>query len=220
MLKPKPSHNRRHINDSLITPSGRAYKAVVVMYLGGGADLYNLLVPKSGCGVDGVDQDYLSVRGVVAVDQESLHPIEVGSDSPKQPCDTFGIHPSFPLLKELYDAKQCSFVANIGGLVAPMTKKQYTDRTVKRPRSLFSHNFMTKYAMNVHTDHQDADGVLGRLISASTNDDNAFKSAIYSISGRNKMVKGDLVETIVSQTTGIARLPRLDIIEVCECVCE
>ena len=210
--------NHTPLHNLLTVLIGRVYKTVVVIFLGGGADLYNLLVPKSGCGVDGVDKDYATVRGVVALDQESLHPITVDSDSPQQPCDTFGIHPSFPLLKELYDDKECTFVANIGGLVAPMTKKQYKDKSVTRPRSLFSHNFMTKYAMNLHTDYQDADGVLGRLIAASTQKPNAFKSSIYSIAGRSKMVKGELVETIVSHTTGITRLPELDIIKVCECV--
>ena len=180
--------------------------------------MYNLLVPKSGCGVDGVDKDYATVRGVVGLDQQALHPIAVESDSPKQPCDTFGIHQNFPLLKELYDKKECSFVANIGGLVEPMTKAQYKDRTVPRPRSLFSHNFMTKYAMNLHTDYQDADGVLARLVAASSKAPNKFKSAVYSIAGRSKMVKGELVESIVSATEGIARLPKLDIIEVWICL--
>ena len=103
--------------------------------------MYNLLVPKSGCGVDGVDRDYATVRGIVGLDQQTLHPITVDSDSPEQPCDTFGIHRNFPLLKELYDGKECSFIANIGGLVAPMTKAEYKDQTVPRPQTMILNHY-------------------------------------------------------------------------------
>lgn len=67
--------------------------------------------------------------------------------------------------------------------------------------------------MNVHTDNQDADGILARLVAASSKAPNNFKSAVYSIAGRSKMVKGELVESIVSDTSGIARLPKLDTIK-------
>ena len=46
--------------------SGKAYKGLVVLFLGGGVDSFNMLVPHSNCGPDQdshLYQEYLSVRG-------------------------------------------------------------------------------------------------------------------------------------------------------------
>ena len=69
---------------------GRAYKAIVVLFLNGGCDSSNLLVPHSGCVEphdDGVDlyEQYASVRTNLALDQSELLEIEVPPEN-GQPC--------------------------------------------------------------------------------------------------------------------------------------
>ena len=82
--------------------SNRGYKAVVVLFLDGGADTYNFLVPHSGCQeTDGVDlhQQYNNIRGNIALQKSSLLPIQVPEDS--QPCSIFGLHPYLQFVKVL-----------------------------------------------------------------------------------------------------------------------
>ncbi|RPH67627.1 MAG: DUF1501 domain-containing protein [Burkholderiales bacterium] len=52
----------------------------------------------------------------------------------------FALHPNLGPLKTLFDAGRAAVVANVGPLVAPMTKAQYSGGGVPRPPKLFSHN--------------------------------------------------------------------------------
>ena len=71
---------------------GRQYKAIVVLFLAGAADSFNMIVPHSECGgTHDLHQEYLDVRTNVALEKSSLLEINV----PHQPCNKFGIHPSF-----------------------------------------------------------------------------------------------------------------------------
>ena len=74
-------------------------------------------VPHSNCVRGNFFDEYTEGRGCVAIDHAELLPVDVtntdNTDRP-QPCGTFGLHPELPLLKELWDAGQASFFANIG----------------------------------------------------------------------------------------------------------
>lgn len=75
-------------------PSGKPYKAIVYVNLAGGIDSFNILMPYSKCiGSTGKDLylDYKTVRGVLALDNSTMLPINAPSSS--QPCKMFGIHP-------------------------------------------------------------------------------------------------------------------------------
>ena len=77
--------------------------------------------------------EYKEVRGQVALEKEELLPIEAEG----QICGTFGVHPNFPLLKDLYDEKEASFLAGIGVLTEPVNKKNYRKKTETQ---LFAHD--------------------------------------------------------------------------------
>jgi len=113
------------------------YKAVVHLQLQGGLDSYNLLVPHSGCSGLASYEQYAQVRGAMGLPKTSLLQIDASSSS--QPCDKFGIHPSMPFLKKLYDEKDASFIAGIGVLSTPVTKNDYNEKT---RTTLFAHNTM------------------------------------------------------------------------------
>ena len=98
---------------------GRAYKAVVILYLGGGADTHNMLVPLSECSAEAGDlyAQYAEVRTSAAVATHRLLPISVPVGT--QPCDTFGVHETLPVLKQLYDDGDLAFFAHIGEFIQP-----------------------------------------------------------------------------------------------------
>ena len=68
------------------------FKAIVVMYFGGGADSYNILVPHSNCAAKDMFAHYETWRGDVKLPKSSLREINVTGTSPPQPCATFAVH--------------------------------------------------------------------------------------------------------------------------------
>jgi uncharacterized protein (DUF1501 family) len=110
------------------------YKALVCIYLFGGNDSFNMLVPME----DSEHADYQQVRGNLALDKEDLLPIT------DQSGRKFGLHPSMPDIQNLYNNGDAAFVANIGTLVRPTTKSDF-NLGLHLPKGLFSHPDQTRH---------------------------------------------------------------------------
>ncbi|WP_253156701.1 DUF1501 domain-containing protein [Stieleria tagensis] len=135
-------------------PTG--YKAIVCLFLSGGNDSYNMLIPNEGDATSGEYGHYHTIRGGfddgvnndggLAIQQSALLPI-AGPDS-----RNFGLHPGLaaqegadPMadpsttgIAGLYNDGKLGFVANIGSLVERTTRETYNART-GLPIGLFSH---------------------------------------------------------------------------------
>jgi uncharacterized protein (DUF1501 family) len=105
------------------------YKALVCIFLFGGNDANNMVVP-----VDG-HADYAATRGALTIPKAQLLPISVPSEGA-----AFGLHPSLTRLHGLWQAGRVAVVTNVGPLVAPMTRTEYLGKTVPKPYQLFSHS--------------------------------------------------------------------------------
>jgi cullin-associated NEDD8-dissociated protein 1 len=154
------------------------YKAIVYLFLAGGADSFSMIVPESGCSND-LARQYKDIRGDVALAST------LKIDAANQPCSKFGVHPSMPAIHESYkDDGDLAFVANVGPMVEPIaTADEFEAGARDEPPALFSHNVQTVCAMNVHAQDANADGVLGRIGDAL---DESF--AAYSIFGEEPKV--------------------------------
>lgn len=118
------------------------YKALVCLFLNGGNDSFNMLVPRQ----TDAHREYVTARGGlyteaaddggIALPVGDLLPIE----SARQPYAEFGIHPDLPFLQKLYNEGNAAFVANVGTLVEPTSLSQYRNRSVRLPAGLFSHS--------------------------------------------------------------------------------
>src|SRR5262249_43035293 len=111
---------------------GAEYRALVCVFLAGGNDGNNMVVP-----LDPTEYGaYSSVRMAsgLAIPAESLLPIE-----PPSIGSSFGLHPSLAGLRDLWNARQLSIVCNVGPLVQPLTREQY-QAGAPRPYQLFSHS--------------------------------------------------------------------------------
>ena len=97
--------------------SKRGYKALINVYLGGGADSFNLVVPIN-CNLY---DEYQQVRKISAMTSNKL--LEVSTQG--QSCGSFGVHYQLPFLRQLYQEGRAAFVSNIGSLVEPMDKNDY-----------------------------------------------------------------------------------------------
>ena len=199
------------------TPSqGRGYKAIVYIYLRGGADTFNLLVPTGRCtGGRGIDlwSQYQSLRGSNAIDLARLLPIT----SAFQPCEDFGVHPSMTTLAAEYNSGDAAFVANVGPLVVPIDVNGYRSGKA-RPPMLRSHNTQTLTAMNVHAQaSSSARGVLGRiqtaLASQQPSGEPAYRMKGYSIAGNAKIMEGAVEAPEILSSSGPVRLTRYALVQ-------
>lgn len=137
------------------------YKALVCVFLLGGNDSFNMLVPRS----EAEYAAYARSRQNLAVPRESLLPL-----TPLQPDADgmqFGLHPALAELATLFEQDEaCAFVANIGPLIEPTTRAQFEARTVQLPPQLFSHNDQQDqwHALNGRADA--TSGWAGRIADA------------------------------------------------------
>lgn len=168
------------------TKSLNGYKAVVYIFLQGGADSFSTLVPLR-CSND-LFSSYTSVRGNMALDRNSLLPINDRSGT--QPCSQFGVHSALGTVKKLYDDGDAVFLANVGNLVGPTTKQDVLDK-LNVPPNLFAHNTQQKATQSVHAQNPRASGVLGRIgdaLNFQAEDEKVFSA--YSTRGSPKIMEG------------------------------
>src|SRR5436190_16118000 len=95
------------------------YKALVCIFLSGGNDSNNLIVPT----ITAEYNNYASIRTpVLAIPQASLLPISpINSDG-----HSYGFHPCGIELQSLFGAGRLAVLFNTGTLAYPLTKAQYT----------------------------------------------------------------------------------------------
>ena len=112
--------------------TGSNYQALVCVFLLGGNDGHNTVVPLTTA-----QQNYgayQTARGALAIPQASLLPIANGTD-------TYGLHPSLVEIQGLYNQGKAAVLANVGMLVQPITRSQYlTNNGALVPSALFSHS--------------------------------------------------------------------------------
>ncbi len=108
------------------------YKALVCVFLHGGNDSYNMLVPNTAAEYNA----YAASRQNLALLQSDLLPITPASSGNPD----FGLHPAMGGIQGLFQGGNAAFVTNVGPLVEPTTKDQYFNRSVTLPPQLFSHN--------------------------------------------------------------------------------
>ncbi len=106
------------------------YKALVGIFMFGGNDGNNLLVPLGA-------QDYgaySSARGPLTLAQGALLPIQ-----PVTAPQPFGLHPKLAEIRALFDQGKAALLCNVGLLVRPLSRTEYLGRTAPLPVNLFSH---------------------------------------------------------------------------------
>jgi uncharacterized protein (DUF1501 family) len=114
---------------SALAQSTSDYKALVCIFLFGGNDANNLIVP-----IDTNYANYASIRANLAIPQGSLLPLQIGSAA------NFGFPPNLPELQGLFNnQKVVAVLNNVGTLVQPTTPQQYQHQT-SVPENLFSHS--------------------------------------------------------------------------------
>jgi len=121
--------------------SATDYKALVCVFLYGGNDYANTLVPYDQPSWDA----YNSFRSNVALARASLAATALTPAVPLADARQYALAPNLAPLMPLFSAGKMSVVLNVGTLVQPTTKAQYTAQSVLLPPKLFSHNDQQSY---------------------------------------------------------------------------
>ena len=117
------------------------YKALVCVFLYGGNDYANTLPPYDQASYN----LYQAARSNLALDRTALAGTVLNPSVALAGGRQYALAPTMAPLVPLFDAGRMAVVLNVGTLVMPTTKAQYTANSVKLPPKLFSHNDQQSY---------------------------------------------------------------------------
>jgi uncharacterized protein (DUF1501 family) len=129
------------------------YKALVCVFLFGGNDANNTLVPFDTAGY----KNYATIRGPLAIPQTGTGALIQLAAMPN-----FGLNPNLPDIATLFNSNNVALVANVGTLVEPTTKAQFQAGT-GLPTNLFSHPDQQLEWQNASQSGSTATGWAGRI---------------------------------------------------------
>ncbi|MEO6153180.1 MAG: DUF1501 domain-containing protein [Croceibacterium sp.] len=117
------------------------YKALVCVFLYGGNDYANTLVPYDNAQF-GV---YAAQRPGLNYTQAAVSPTALNPTIPLANGAQYALAPELAKLLPIFNAGKMAVMLNVGTLVQPTTKAQYLARSVPLPPKLLSHNDQQSY---------------------------------------------------------------------------
>jgi uncharacterized protein (DUF1501 family) len=182
--------------DASAAPSD--YRALVCIFLSGGNDGNNLIVPNHSDANISNYAAYAAARQTqgLAIAQNQLLPVNV----PRLGNLAYGLNPNFGTvtgqlnngIHELWAQGKLAVVANVGNLIRPMTKTQYQQQPAWRPYQLFSHSDQVQQQQTARSDDRAYLGWGGRIadLSNGANNPGALVPMITSIAGTQLFTLG------------------------------
>ena len=208
------------------------YKALICVFLNGGMDTNNLLIPFTG-GAGTARAQYDSGRGIptyaggqggIAIPAADISAAgtQIAPDnavSEYEPAsgyisadgngNRFGIHPGALHLKNMFDAGDLAFVCNVGSLTQPnVTRANYSNLAAsQRPPQLFSHSDQQVQWQSSLAGRAFTSGWGGRIadiLDSVHNLDPESLSMSVSVNGINSFQKGIQQQPYVMASTGVS----------------
>jgi uncharacterized protein (DUF1501 family) len=182
------------------------YKALVCIFLSGGNDSNNWIVPTDTTTFD----QYTQIRANLALPQSSLLPLYQTGTSGAAYSDadghTYGFHPACSGLQQLFGEDKLAVLFNVGTLVRPTTRAQYTGSNFRfyQPPQLFSHSDQVTQWQTSIPDGPPSTGWGGRvadLLDASANQNGSLSMSV-SLNGTNTFEIGNLSAQYQVSTSG------------------
>ena len=173
-----------------LAQSATDYKALVCVFLFGGNDANNTLIPFDAAGYG----NYSSIRGPLTLPQSSL--IQLAQ------APNFAMNPNLADIAKLFDSKAAAMVTNVGTLIAPTTKTAYQHGATV-PTNLFSHPDQQLEWQNASQSGATPTGWAGRIADALTSSYNpgGMVPMITSVAGDTLFCNG-AASTPVSVSPG------------------
>ncbi len=196
----------RFMNAAVAQSNISDYKALVCIFLAGGNDSNNLIMPTASSEYN----NYSSIRTpVLSIPQSALLSLKQ-SDGTTDYVDpdghTFGFHPACPELRQLFTDGKLAMLMNAGTLVMPITRAQYQSGG-QRPPQLFSHaDQVTQWQTSV-PDQPALTGWGGRCADLLNSVNPSAKISLsVSLAGANTFEVGNIVSQYAVSTSGAVSL--------------
>jgi uncharacterized protein (DUF1501 family) len=189
------------------------YKALVCVFLFGGNDYANTVVNYDTASYE----RYNTIRGGrtdfsgggIAIPRADLASTLLSPTTALPGGVQYALHPAMTGLAGLFNSGSAAVQLNVGPLIAPMTRTQYSNGSVPRPPKLFSHNdqqsvWQSSRAEGARTGWG---GQMGDL-ALSSNGVNRVLSCI-SVSGNTVFLSGDQALSYQVGSSGAVRINSL-----------
>lgn len=177
------------------------YKALVCIFLHGGNDSFNMLVPSQTTDY----AKYQAIRQSLAYLQDSLLPITPTTTQAYQ----LGMPPALTEVASLFNQGKLAMLANVGPLLYPLTKTEALSQSDKLPPQLFSHNDQQKHWQTSWPEQNPASGWAGRMADLLM-DTNTSLSMNFSLEGSNIWQTGTQSLPYVMEAEGVEQLALLN----------
>ncbi len=153
------------------------YKAMVCVFLHGGNDSNNVLIPLDSASIN----LYAKYRGELALNPSLIRPLAGGQ---------YGVHPAMPNVQSLYNAGSLSFMANLGVLTEPLTKTALVTRSKAAPGDVGSHPGQTTLMQTALGDEGNYTGWGGGIAEALADSYKGVVPMCSSLYGAQSFING------------------------------
>jgi uncharacterized protein (DUF1501 family) len=187
-------------------------KALVCIFLSGGCDSFNVLVPleSSRYNIYATTRGAFGSDGGLALDRNALRQLAA-------PASDFGLHPACVNLQQMANGtgsfagkRRLAFVSNVGTLVQPITKSQFNawengqNNALPVPKALFSHSDqIEQWQTAVPQGMSQLSGWAGRAADILQSYFNTGSTSMsISLSGNNVFQVGNTTQQFVITPSG------------------
>jgi uncharacterized protein (DUF1501 family) len=173
------------------------YKALVCVFLYGGNDGNNMVVPTQAAEYQLYAQARGAGAGGIALPQASLVPLAQASGT------RFGLHANLAPLQQIWVNGDMALLFNTGPLVQPVTRAQYRAIRSTRPANLFSHDDQQEQMQTAIPNNQANLGWGGRLADRVTVMNAGSQVPMnISVAGNDVFLKGQMTPAYSVPTGG------------------
>jgi uncharacterized protein (DUF1501 family) len=182
---------------------GNDYRALVGVYLYGGNDAFNMIVPRDASHY----ATYAATRTNLAVPQAqllALNPLAGGLPSDGA---QYGLHPNMAGMQGLFNSGRAAIIGNVGPLVRPVTKAEYQAGTAILPPQLYSHSDQTVFWQTPRADTDQRLGWGGKLADIFfAQNPNPNLSMNISLDGENVFQAGEQISPYFMSPDGVEQI--------------
>jgi uncharacterized protein (DUF1501 family) len=173
------------------------YKALVCIYLAGGNDGHNLVVPLE----PQANAEYRRLRGALALPDGSANLVPVATASGAR----YGLNSGLTAIAPLWASRRLAVMANLGPLAAPTTRAQILAGTATLPSNLYSHSDQAQIAQAGNANGGGGTGWGARCVDAvlAKNGSARFPAALS--------MSGNALYTTGAQVASASLLPDFDL---------
>jgi len=214
------------------------YKAIVVVYLAGGNDSLNMLIPSSSDTKTGYS-NYSKIRQNIAVANNPLSLVVDGngdldlsggnpyaSNNSLSEAYTKGFYTHqdgngndlgiatnalMPELAHLINKNKVAIIQNCGNIIEPTTKAEFAAKTKTPPPFLFAHNHQTKLTLNGEASLLDYTGWGGRIFDRyNTLNGGDIYGMNISVGGVTHLFDGESTSPLLINPNGPSKYTRIN----------